>query len=191
MQYVSFYAWCCRRAEQTRHCITKRILMPVIWQMQQRVVYSLDLIASLLSAYLPAKPMDVMIQVLSCILLFFSMPIAPAFYLFVTPLSWCVASLGPVLRCVVVCSRVLHPKMQQSLKYSGCPLVVVLLQSISMTLAPVPFCPFVFYWTCDLSPLIWSLVDEIILHPVPVHMDWKLHLWVCKCLLLWNAPVEI
>ena len=83
--------------------------------------------------------------------------------------------------------RVLHPKMQQSLEYFGCPLVVVLLQSISMTLAPLPFCPFVFYWTCDLSPLIWSLVDEIILYPVPVHMDWKLHLWVCKCLPLWNS----
>ena len=101
--------------------------------------------------------------------------------------GWCVASLGPVLRCVVVCSRVLHPKMHQSLEYFGCPLVVVLLQSISMTLAPLPFCPFVFYWTCDLSPLIWSLVDEIILYPVPVHMDWKLHLWVCKCLPLWNS----
>ena len=75
MQYVSFYAWCCRRAEQTRHCITKIILMLVIWQMQQRVIYSSDLLASLLSAYLPAKPMDVMIQVLSCILLFFPCPL--------------------------------------------------------------------------------------------------------------------
>jgi hypothetical protein len=54
--------------------------------MQQRVIYSSDLLASLLSAYLPAKPIDVMIQVLSCILLFFfSMPIAPAFYPFGTP----------------------------------------------------------------------------------------------------------
>jgi len=129
MQYVSFYAWCCRRAEQTRHCITKIILILVIWQMQQRVIYSSDLLASLLSAYLPAKPMDVMIQVLSCILLFFSMPIAPVFIrlAYVVIMGWCVASQGPMLRCVVMCSRVLHPKMQQSLEYFGCPLVVVLL----------------------------------------------------------------
>ena len=103
--------------------------MLVIWQIQQQVIYSLDLLASLLSAYLPAKPMDVMIQVLSCILLFFSMP-TTCFFIrlaYVVIMGWCVASLGPVLRCVVMCSRVLHPKMKQSLGYFGCPLVVVLL----------------------------------------------------------------
>jgi len=89
--------------------------------MQQRVIYSSDLLASLLSAYLTAKPMDVMIQVLSCILLFFSMPTTCFFIClaYVVIMGWCVASQGPMLRCVVMCSRVLHPKMQQSLNILG------------------------------------------------------------------------
>ena len=115
--------------------------------MQQRVIYSSDLLASLLSAYLPAKPMDVMIQVLSCVLLFFSMPIAPVFYPFG------IRSHNGMVRCfarscVPVRGHVLKSSSSKDaaiLEYFGCPLVVVLLQSISMTLAPLPFCPFVFY----------------------------------------------
>jgi hypothetical protein len=62
--------------------------------MQQWVGYSSDLLASLLSAYLSAKLMGGMFQVLSCILLFFFLPIAPSFYRFVvTTLLWCIASL--------------------------------------------------------------------------------------------------
>lgn len=89
-----------------------------------------------------------MIQVLSCILLFFPGPL----HLLFIRLSYHCRGGSFTRSCAPVRGRVLnivlHPKMQQSLscyttlksyEYSRCPVVVGLLQSITMTLAPLLF----------------------------------------------------
>ena len=96
--------------------------------MQQRVIYSSDLLASLLSAYLPAKPMDIMIQVLSCILFFFH---AHCTYFY----PFGIRSHNGMVRCFArsyapVRGHVLKSSSSKDaaiLEYFGCPLVVVLL----------------------------------------------------------------